>query len=226
MQPNQGGLEPSRAAVHILSVPKVGYAIVAFAGPYRGIMMHWARGGSVPCLPGDDCPPALHRSGSTWKGYAPVRSWDHTLGAWVPYALEITEALEEILRGRDLRGEVWRLSRQRKKNKPGTVQGTLEETRSEPALLHPFDVRPVIQRRYHCAELVWDVPNPIVPKLTVETTVALPPTSLPLIDPYRSTKPAAASPPGENFVPIGERIRARALAPEQVHQTNGVHDGD
>lgn len=222
MQPNQGGLEPSRAAVHILSVPKIGYAIVAFAGPYRGIMMHWARGGSVPCLPGDDCPPALHRSGSTWKGYAPVRSWDHTLGAWVPYALEVTEALEEILRGRDLRGEVWRLSRQRKKKKPGTVQGTLEETRTDEALLIPFDVRTVIQRRYHCAELAWDVPNPIKPKLMLQLTDGAPPASLPIIEVYRSNKPAAASPPGENFIPLSQRIRERIKQPDQTHQTNGV----
>lgn len=225
MQPNQGGQELPRAAVHILSVPKIGYAIVAFAGPYRGIIMHWARGGSVPCLPGDDCPAALHRSGSTWKGYAPVRCWDHSLGAWLPYALEITEALEEILRGRDLRGEVWRLSRQRKKKKPGTVQGTLEETRSEEALLHPFDVRAVIQRRYHCGELVWDVPNPVVAKLTVETTVALPPSSLPLIDPYRSTKPSANAEPVSRFVPLGDRIRERLRTPETAHETNGVSDG-
>jgi hypothetical protein len=224
MLPHQTAEEPARTPVHILSVPRTGYIIVAFAGPYRGLMMHWRQGGSVPCLPEPDCPQATHKSGSTWKAYAPCRQWDHAIGCWIPFALEITEALEETLRGRDLRGEVWRLSRARKKKKPGAVQGVLEERRDDPSLMVAFDVRQVIERRYHCGPLLWDIPNPVHPKLTVETTDAPPPTSIPIIDPYQSQRPAAPIDAAEASLSSWERVNRIANKQKAAPEANGVGD--
>lgn len=218
---SQAGQDPVRAPVHILAVPRTGYVLAVFAGPLRGVIMHWTRGGSVPCLPEPDCPAAIHRSGSTWKGYAPVRMWDHSLGVWMPFVLEVTEALEEVLRGRDLRGEVWRLSRCRKKKGSGAVQGVLEELRTDVQLLTPFDVRVVVQRRFHCGPLVWDVPNPIVPKLKVEAASAPPPSCLPIIDPYQPSQPAIPLDAADRGLGIADRIKRIAQQQKAEGKPNG-----
>jgi hypothetical protein len=225
MHSPHAGQEPARTPVHILSVPQTGYLLVCLAGPIRGVMMHWHGGGSYPCRPDDTCPASIHRSGSTWKGYTPCRQWDHSLGAWVPWALEVTESLELVMRGQDLRGQVWRLARAKRKRKRGqpgaTVQGQLEEVRTDPALLVTFDVRLVVERRYHCPPLVWDVPNPLQPKLTVEQVSAPPPSSVPLIDPYQ---PAPVDPAAPR-VSVADRVRA--LSHPQLSQAgaNGVGPG-
>jgi hypothetical protein len=224
MHSTSAGQEPARTPVHILSVPRTGYIIVAIAGPIRGLMMHWRAGGSVPCLPEPDCPASIHRSGCIWKGYAPCRQWDHGLGAWKPYALEVTEALEETLRGRDLPGEIWRLSRVRLKKRAGSVHGILEERREDAALRVAFDVRAIIERRYHCGPLVWDVPNPVVPKLLLPLTDGAPPSSIPIIHLYTTDRPTAPVDPALQGLSSWERV-TRIGAKEQADAgANGVDD--
>lgn len=216
--------EPSRLPVHILSVPRTGYLLVVFAGPYRGANFHWKGVASVPCLPEPDCPVSLHRSGTTWKGFAPVRQWDHVLGVWTPWTMEITEALEEMLRGHDLRGQLWRLSRQRKKKGPGACQGVLEELRDDPELLVPFDIRQVVERRYRCGPITWDVPNPVKPKLKVEVVSSAPPNSLPVFDPYRQAHVALPD-PAEAGMTLNEKVQHRTKSSAAAASGNG-HTAD
>ncbi len=157
--------------VQTLYAPRAGSVFVCFLGPYRGLITHWVRGESVACLGEADCADAIHRIRPTWKGYAPVR-WHNPAGDWwIPAVLEITECFEELIRGRQIRGEIWEVFRGAGKRRTRPVMGRFVEARPQATLWATFDITRVVQRRYHVDRLVWDIPNPVVPRviLPVET---------------------------------------------------------
>jgi len=100
---------PSVRPVRVVSVPIEIPLVVRFLGPVMGLETHWKSSRTIPCPGVDTCPPALHRLGTIWRGYSAAESWDDAAHVWRPSVLEVTECLEETLRGRDLRGEVWAL---------------------------------------------------------------------------------------------------------------------
>lgn len=151
--------EENPQAVRILSVKFNHPLTVRFLAGYVGMLTHY-RARTIPCLDEERCPPALHKTRTTWKGYAPVDEWDRTTEMWVPGVLEITESLEHFLVGRKLRGEVWGLTRKGPQKKD-PVLGLFSETMDPGFLPESFDVVAVLKRFYHEEHLVLGIPNPI-----------------------------------------------------------------
>jgi hypothetical protein len=167
MLPSQSSGDLSPRPVRILSVPAARPVLVAFLGPYRGLLTHWSAKRSLACPGANLCPPATHRQKVVWKGYAPVDEWSFQLELWLPGVLEITESLEHALAGRKLRGQVWMLSRLQSSER-GPVCATYSETLDEAELRPAFSIQPILERFYHSADLLLDVPNPIPPRVLLE----------------------------------------------------------
>jgi hypothetical protein len=167
----------SARQVRILSVPEQVPVTVCFLGGYRGVSAHWikkisAKGGkpkwvSHPCLGEMRCPPFIHREKTCWKGYAPVEHWEHQTKLWIPFVLEITESLEHVLRGRQLRGESWMLSRRLVEGK-GPVVGIFSNRLPEEELSPEFDILPILERAWHEKDFLIDVPNPVKPMVMIQ----------------------------------------------------------
>jgi hypothetical protein len=158
---------PSPAPVKVLSVPESMPITVRFLANLQGLDTHWING-TVPCPGREECPPANHRRGVIWKGYAAVQAWDEIRRLWVPFVLEITECAEEYLRDRELRAEVWTLFRAEKKGKTDAVVALYCGQVDEEKLSPPFDIVPVLCRVFHVDKLKLGRPNPIAPRLLLE----------------------------------------------------------
>jgi hypothetical protein len=143
-----------------------------------------------------------------WKGYAPCRHWDNRLTRWSPAVLEVTECLEETLRGRSLTGEVWLLSREGGRKRSGKVCGAFMERKQDPQLVATFDVRPPLFRLYHTTELALGIANPLPPKLVLPQ-VDLPGPAIP----DQAAPPAPAKPTAEQLEKLRLFTRRGAAAP-------------
>jgi hypothetical protein len=159
------GPSGSARPVGTRSVPKAVPITVCFAGPIQGVITHRYQGKTWACPGASPCPAAIHRSMTIWKGYAPGREWDFTTKAWEPCVIEVTECLEEQLRGRQLAGEVWLLTRQATKGKSGKVVGTFLERRQDPELVLAFEILNPLRRLFHQEHFEIGVPNPLAPRL-------------------------------------------------------------
>lgn len=175
MLPSSGGTTPPVRPVRILRVDPNCHVIVRFLAAYYGLLTHWCSGRSLPCPGVTQCPPAIHKHRTLWKGYAPVEWWDDVSGYWWCAVLEITEALEELLHARDLRGETWALSHPQAGKKAMPVVGFFAEQADPVTLRKAFDVLPVLKRFYHLAELPASTPNPVPRRTLMEPTVNDPP---------------------------------------------------
>lgn len=203
--------QPRQHVVQLVSVPKAGLVVVCFVGPYRGMLTHYSRGETLPCIGEQECPSAIHRIRPVWKGYAPVRVYYSAGDWWLPGVLEITECLEELLRGRYLVGELWELTRAAGKRRTRPVEGRYVETRPIDGVFETFDILPVLQRRYHTKAIVLDIPNPVVPR------VVLPVLRAP--GPQRTEVAAEPRVPPEAFKAMRDRLAREAAAAHA--QTNG-----
>jgi hypothetical protein len=124
------------------------------------LLTHWHTKQTIACLGENRCPPAVHRSQSVWKGYAPAEIWEGSEELYIPCVMEVTEALDHMLSGRKLRGEVWMLSRP-EGGKKSPVVGVYSQTDQESWLRPAFSILPVLERVYHRAALVVGVANPV-----------------------------------------------------------------
>jgi hypothetical protein len=218
--PPSGG---SREAVSVLPVPKAGELSVLFLGPYQGLLTHWHSGRSWPCPGLDECPAAIHRARCVWKGYAPVLAWDVLTSIWRPRVLELTEVLEEKLRGRNLAGEVWLLYRVEAGRKSAPIEAVHLERRPSAELPAPFDVTAPLLRFYHVTNLTLGVPNPLPGKLLLEG-ISAPAPRLPVLPP----SPADIPPTPEQLARLRELAghgRTRPLNKSNVPEPgdNGKH---
>lgn len=168
---------PQVHPVRVLSVPVAPPIHVKFLGPLRGLLTHWCKSRSVPCDGASDCPITLHRSGTIFKAYAAVEYWIAHAGRWRGAVLEATANLEEYLRGRELRGQIWLLSREDEKEKSSPVVGAYCETVGEDLVSPVFPIEPVLFRFYNRTALVLDVVNPMPRQLAMSETTAPPPTT-------------------------------------------------
>lgn len=175
--PPKGGADKIRT-VEVLPVRANTEHTVRFLAGYFGLLTHWMGKHSIPCPGVDKCPESVHRRDQTWKGYAAVERYELASSVWVPYVLEITEALEHSLRGRQLRGEVWFLERPQPGKKKCPVLGQYLERQSLEWLRQPFDINDVLRVVYHNRPYVLGVANPIPPRLCVEVSVDGPPTAI------------------------------------------------
>lgn len=138
-------------------------------GTVNGLSTHWTREGSRLCREG--CPTSLHALGTIWRGYLSVQMWLPDENLWRAAVLEVTEALEQSMRGEVDRGQVWALARRssRKKTSREPVQGTILEHTDAAGWMEPFDVRPVLATVYHVmpTEIVLDKPSPMPDRLQI-----------------------------------------------------------
>ena len=185
-----------------------------------GILTHWHGGCSQVCAGDGACPPALHRLKSVWKGYTPVQVWEPQRSRWVPWVLEITEALEHDLRGTIERGQVWELSRlPPTKRKRFPVVGVLLEQPGCKGLRPAFDIRPVLYRLFHVTDLTLDVANPMPAPLILEVE------NVPAAPPRPIARKPEDLPPADRALVL-ERLReARADIgrPDRNGKATGAH---
>jgi hypothetical protein len=202
--------------VRILPVPPRSPIVVLFLSAVRGLITHWSAKQSFAC-PGDDrCAPAIHRCRSLWKGYAAVECWQFDVSAWIPAVLEVTENLEEQLRGMRLRGQVWSLERSGTKKKGDPVNGLFLETRKAELVSPAFDIVPALQRLYHTSELKLDVPNPTPSQLLLPPVLRPGPT---LPEPPAERIPSAAT--EEQLAEI-RKLAGRAGRAHQAYRENAT----
>ncbi len=152
--------EESPRPVRVLSVKGKRPVSVRFLGPLMGVLTHFTRSGSTPCLGQERCLPATHRYPIQWKGYAPVEEWEMLEELWCPMVLEITENLEHLLGTQSRRGEIWLLKRKDNHDK-GEVVGLYSETLDDAEIPPPFSVLPVLQKLWHRLEFPHGIANPV-----------------------------------------------------------------
>lgn len=167
--------DPPRDVVRIVPVPLAGPLVVLFAAALQGLLVHRHQSRPHACPGEASCPPVIHRSRTLWYGYAPVYVWRTGRDDWHAGVLEVTEALEEVLRGRQLRGELWMLERSAARRKTGPVSGVLLEQRGDVATPAPFDIRAPLQRLYHTTDLALGAENPLPRKLVMAAVKLAPP---------------------------------------------------
>jgi len=102
--------------------------------------------------------------------------WVSSKGHWQPAVLEVTEALEERLRGRELRGETWSMHRTEIKGKSSPVVGTFCEKGDTHELREAFELEPILRRLFHVASLKLGTRNPLPPRLMLAPTQGKAPT--------------------------------------------------
>jgi len=161
--------------VKIFSIKHNDPTSVRFLGPIAGLVTHWQSGRSEVCE-GDNCPAARHKCRSVFKAFGPVEVWDRIDEVWRPEVLEVTENLEEILRGRDLRGEVWLLTRPYVKGNSDPVNGQLLEKLDPRTLRKAFDIVPILTRNFRPVhKLLLGACNPNPPRVYLEPSTGAPP---------------------------------------------------
>jgi len=154
--------------VEIFSVQPGTATFYRFLDNLQGLNTHWNGKRTVPCDGEGTCPASLHRGRTIFKAYAPAELWKPAERHWLPGVLEATEALEEQLRGRQLRGEVWMLKRGGEGRKDDPVFGVYSETYNGENLRPAFDIVPVLLRFYHVPRLVLGVENALPAKLLLD----------------------------------------------------------
>lgn len=170
---------PSSGArpVRLLVVKSTYAPTVLFLSDLQGSIEHWDRKRTVPCR-GPDCPPAIHRGTTLYYAYAAGLVWDTQTRKWSPVVIQATSNLEEQLRGRSLRGEVWTLIRGDGRGPTGDLSGVYVERWDVNQLIPPFDPRPVICRAKGLQSITLGAKNPTPPRLVLPE-VELPAPALP-----------------------------------------------
>lgn len=195
-------------AVRVVSVQRGEGCVIVFVGSLDGCLSHWAQGRSWLCPGPELCPRALHAGKTLFKAFASVRIWAQSSGSWRPAVLEVTEHLEEQLRGRALPGEEWMLTRAGRGHKSDPVSGCLLGRREEPDLLVRFDHRPAVYRMYHTDQVRWGLCNPLQPRMHLPAIEAAGPTLPMVLEPAE-----AAGPSAEQLARIRELARGGGAKP-------------
>lgn len=160
--------------VELVPTPSDRAITVRFLGAILGMLTHWTgKDGSKACPGWERCPTADHRKKTVWKGYAPVEYFrPPPFQDWCPAVFEVTERMEEILRGRELRGESWSFIRRPGRHGNQEVASQFLESMNPAALRPEFPVEPVLFRVYRVLEIALGVANPLPPRLILEPTPA------------------------------------------------------
>jgi hypothetical protein len=142
---------------------------------YGGLTTHWKPKRSHYCV-GEDCPAALHKLNSFWKGYGAAEVWCRDSKVWLPICLELTEHLELDFRGKWQVGQIWEISRakmvgyQHQPTRAAFVR-QLPSEQTPPAA----DILPTLLHLYHVPAIKLDVKNPLPAKTMVVASHGEPP---------------------------------------------------
>jgi hypothetical protein len=158
--------------VRVLSVPFGNVIAVRFLGPLQGLPTHFYQRHTIACEGDADCPAAAHKQRQVWKYYASSQFWLNSQAVWRSACLEGTEALEEMLYGRELRGEVWMLTREGDTAKKSKVVGTFCERLSDADVPPAFDIEPILLRFYRVKKLLLGLSSPVPRRLLLSDTRA------------------------------------------------------
>jgi hypothetical protein len=133
----------------------------------------------------------------------------------MPNVLEVTEALDELLRAHSLPGQVWLLVRDDSTRKSGQVTGSFIERRHESELVMPFDIFAPLGRMYGTTHIVLDVPNPVPPKLM-----------LPSIDGAAPALPAVGKLAADAGPTADDQAKARKLLSQAMKSFKPTGNGN
>jgi len=156
------------APVQVLRVPAWDSHVVLFLAPLHGQLGHWERGRIVSCPGGQLCAAKHAHQKLFWYGYAPIYYLDPRTRKFDPWVLEVTSNMEERLRGRDLVGEVWVLTRDTGKGTSGEVWGEYLETRPKDQIPKPFSIEEPVKRMTGARVFYPHSPNPTPPAVCPE----------------------------------------------------------
>lgn len=179
---------PPRASrpVQVTKCALTGAHIFRFRGNYLGCMLHWPKkGGAIPCVGRETCTQAHTGLGLSWRGFAPGDEFFPKENMWWPTVIEISEAWEWDLRGRDLRGEEWHLTRKVQGDKSSEWVGTFIGMANPKNVGEWFDVQPVLDRAYHYQPMKTDFPNPLPQRVVMAGT---PGDGPPVLEGFREVK--------------------------------------
>jgi len=145
------------------------------ANRYGGLLTHWKDKRGHYCT-GADCPAALHKLNSFWKGYGAAEAWEESLNSWLPICLELTEHLELDFRDKWQRGGVWEISRGPKTgSKHAVTEATFVKQLDPASLPEPVNILPTLHHVYHVQPIKLDVKNPLPPRTLVMPSPGEPP---------------------------------------------------
>jgi len=140
-------------------------------GRIKGLLCHWCKKRSHYCL-GNDCPPAIHRSGSQWRGYLAAEHFQERLGVWHPVCFEVTEYSELEMRDLAQRGQTWTVSRaMRAQDKIFPVVARLHARNDPSTMPAPFPLLPTLQHIYHCPWVALNVDCPLPSRTFVSPSI-------------------------------------------------------
>lgn len=207
--PDSRGAVPPRP-VRVVRVDQEKVLLVRFLAGWQACKMHYRPTGKekyYPCQ-NDQCPTDWHRCKPLWRGWAPVELWEEATQLWWPMALEVTESLEEQLRGKQLRGQTWGLSRPKVKKEGNPVVAALVAEGGD--FRRPFDVTSLLLRIYRCEKIHWGYANPMPPKL--------------MLEPTEEGLPAGweeLQPEGKKVITPEEQAKARAILKAELERIAG-----
>lgn len=207
-----GAIAPSDVprVVGMIHVPTDGTLTVRFLDGYDGIQTHFVGKRSFHCGGVAECLPARHKGPCFWKGYAPVEYWlEAPEGLWVPAVLEITERLDELLYGRNLQREQWRLARVIGDSKWKEVSGEFLG-RDDWKIRDQINVDAIVRRVLRSEKLRWGQRPSVPAREYLPPTVAPPP--LGTVDPHEQAgKPMSRQ-------EVRERLQAQGWKPRSVEE--------
>jgi hypothetical protein len=153
--------------VELVSTPAEGPLIVRWLGDIRGMLVHWGKKASSACPGPEECPTAVHRSKTYWKGFAAAEYWRAgQYQDWAPCVYEVTEHLFEQLEGSELRGTVWTVRREIGRGGLKEVTGEMTGEVNPDYLRTAFPIEPVVYRVYRSTHILLDV-LPLMPRRLV-----------------------------------------------------------
>jgi hypothetical protein len=160
----------SLVAIQLISCPRDHVAItIRWLAGYEGCMTHYKPRCPIYCPGPKLCDPSLHKLTGIWKAYAPIEVWrDSPDRDWIPAVFEVTERMDELLKGEQLRGQVWAMRRVPIGPKRAECTGNFCEMCDPARLRQPFNMLPILTRIYHTPHIVLGVPNPKPPRIFLE----------------------------------------------------------
>jgi hypothetical protein len=158
--------------IEVVSVPPEKPIVVRWLGTIEGMLVHWGKTSSVACPGESECPTAIHRGKTLWKGYVAAEFFrEAQYQDWAPCVLEITERLRDQILGAVLRGTVWRLQRVVGRYGAKEVWGEQIDEINGDVLRPTFPIYPAIFRVYRTTRIAFGA-APVVP-----AKIELPPSS-------------------------------------------------
>jgi hypothetical protein len=198
--------------------PEEGQLYVRFLGDVRGILTHRLKKASTACPGVEECPKAIHRGQTRWKGYVAAEWWrDDPYNDWKPCVYEVTANFFALLGGEGLRGQIWRVERQVGEGGFREVTGEMTEEVNPDSLRPEFSVEPCVQTVYQTIWIAWDVAPLIGPPRVMLPSTGDPPRAV-------SEQRQQQSKPREKLRPFRELLEERR-AKEAAEQVEGRRPG-